>query len=179
MKTTPTPTAMCFTRSVILCLLGSSMLTSCDTIAPVLEDAGKMAGGGAIIGGVAGRYWKGGSLSRGQKVMVGTAAGAAGGWLVSKAYTYSANQKRDAQERVNRSLASNSVMKTVKGSNASYVAVPVKAEKGVEGSKSGFMRVRVKEQRDGSLKATGTDSTHYANSREALAQGSTVYLDKP
>jgi hypothetical protein len=116
---------------------------------------------GAVAGGLIGASTGNGS-NRNQRVVVGALAGGAAGRAASAIYSATVNQRRFAQENANYALANNrSIMNSVKASDARYVAVPVKAEKGNPKSKAGIVRVKVKEKSDGTLEAVGTDSKIY------------------
>lgn len=149
-------------RITATALLATSLfLTSCAEVSKALEDPALMTKLGAVGGGLIGSQIGDNPRQRQNNAMLGAAGGAGLGWLASKAYTASTNQRRNAQEQANEALVSNrSVMRSVKASNARYVAVPVAADKKT-GTKSGVVRVRVKEKSDGTLVATGTDSKIY------------------
>lgn len=150
------------TSRLIICAFSTSLLlTSCETLGPALENTGQMAGigaaAGAIIGGATGDRH-----NQYQRAAVGGLIGAGAGAAISMAYKFSVQQRQYAQERANYALTQNrSVMKSVKATGADYVAVPVKAERGNPNSKSGVARVRVKQNRDGTLEAGSVESTIY------------------
>ncbi len=144
-------------------LIASLLLTSCAEVSRVLENPETMTKFGALAGAVVGAATGNGS-NRGQRAALGALGGAGAGWVASKIYTATVNQRRYAQEKANYALANNrSVMRSVKAADARYVAVPVKAEKGNAKSKSGIVRVKVKEKSDGTLEAVSTDSKIYDN----------------
>lgn len=143
-------------------LTASLLLTSCAEVSKVLEDPALMSQIGAVGGALVGSQVGNSPRQRQQNMVIGAAGGAGAGWLASKAYSATVNQRRYAQEKANYALTNNrSVMRSVKANNARYVAVPVKADKGGSKSKSGIVRVKVKEKSDGTLEAVGTDSKIY------------------
>lgn len=158
-----TTTRLLTTLSLTSCLL----LSSCAEVANVLENTGGMAAMGGALGGIIGAST--GHGNRHQRAMVGGLIGAGAGAAASLIYKASLKQRSDAQARANYALTQNrSIMKSVKSSGATHLAVPVKRDTSDSRSKSGVVRVKIKKKSDGTMEAGSTDSTLYdADSPEA------------
>jgi hypothetical protein len=158
-------TATCFT------------LTSCAQMGTMLEDTQKTAAIGAALGAVAGAAIGGGNNRNVRRnAALGGLAGAGAGALVSMAYKASLQQQQQARERANYALAHDrSIMKSVKASGADYVAVKVKPKAGAPDQKSRLIKVKVKENADGTMSAGEAGGTAYpvepVSSGESLRLG--------
>lgn len=144
----------------------------------MMENTGQMASIGAGIGVLAGAAM-GGNNSRNMRrnAAIGGLAGGAAGALVSLAYKASLVQQQQARESANYALAHNKgIMKSVKASGADYVAVRVKPKSNAPDQKPRLIKVKVKENKDGSMSAGEAGATAYpvvpADSGEVIRVGS-------
>ena len=154
------------------------LLTSCADMGPMMENTGQMAALGAGIGALAGSAIGGGNgRNMRRNAALGGLAGGAAGALVSMAYKASLQQQQEARSRANEALAHDKgIMRSVKASGADYVAVRVKPKSGAPDNKSRMIKVRVKENGDGTLSAGEAGETAYpsvpADSGDTVKVGS-------
>ena len=142
------------------CVMAGTLLNSCAEVARTLEDPNRMAALGGLTGAVIGSATGNGQNNQ-QRALMGGLIGAGAGAGVSLLYKASLQQRRYAQEQANYALASNnSVMRGVKASGASYVAVPVQGDSQT-GSKRALVRVKVSKRSDGSFVAGKAEEKSY------------------
>lgn len=137
-------------------LLSSLLLSSCAEMGNMLNDTGLMTGGGAALGGIVG-YATGDTRSERQRnAAIGAGLGALGGFALSKVYTASLEQQRQANARANAALSSRSVMRSVSAKGTRYVAVPVKSQR--KGGGTDLMKYDVKNRQLASTKVYTPES---------------------